>query len=215
MRWLPLLLVIFAGTCCAADGIALHLEGGDIVIQGAKFIKVNRYGSSVPSLSYRVVNATPYPWTTLVLRFDLKVLCNGTEERRTETTTGTLGSADEPGERFGQNYEHLIIPLTGQVDGCTGEVLGAKLVVAENDKYRIDGVTGARVDFAKQAAAERAAQKKREAREAEQAAAKRAELRARCATIYQATIHKKVADLTVQESRQIQACERLDMYPPR
>jgi hypothetical protein len=93
--------------------------------------------------------------------------------------------------------------------------VGGKLIVAENDKYRIDGVTGARVDFAKQAAAAQAAQKKREAREAEQAAAQRAQLRSRCATIYQATIHKKVADLTVQESKQIQACDRLDMYPPK
>jgi hypothetical protein len=160
------------------------------------------------------VNRTPYAWTSLVLKFDLKWQCDGTGGGRTETVAGTRGSSDDPTEPFVQSYEELVIPLMGKVTGCIGEVAGVTLILAENDKYRVDGVTGKRVDFAKQAAAAAAAQRKRDAEKERKAAAERTVSRARCDEVYRATIHKKVVDLTVQESKQIQACEGLKMYPP-
>jgi hypothetical protein len=87
-------------------------------------------------------------------------------------------------------------------------VVRVRLIEAENDKYRVDGVTGRRVDFAKQAAAQRK-------RQAGEAAARRTALLQKCNVVYRATIHKKVADLTVEESKQIKACELLDMYLAR
>ena len=49
----------------------------------------------------------------------------------------------------------------------------------------------------------------------QKAAAQRAALRAKCEALYPGTIHMKMGDLTVEESRQIQACEQLAMYPPK
>jgi hypothetical protein len=43
-----------------------------------------------------------------------------------------------------------VIPLVGKVDGCTTEIIKASLVLAENQKFRIDGVTGEAIDFEKQ-----------------------------------------------------------------
>jgi hypothetical protein len=36
-----------------------------------------------------------------------------------------------------------------------------------------------------------------------------------CASVYQATIDKKVKDLTVREEQQVQACQVLNLYPPK
>jgi len=49
---------------------------------------------------------------------------------------------------------------------------------------------------------------------AEQQRRARAELRARCAEVYKATIDKKVGDLTVREEEQVRACRTLGLYPP-
>ena len=42
----------------------------------------------------------------------------------------------------------------------------------------------------------------------------KAELRARCAAVYEATIDKKMSDLTVREEEQVRACRTLGLYPP-
>jgi hypothetical protein len=199
----------------AADQTKFEVVDGDIVIQDTKFIKMNGYGRGEPILSYRVLNRTPYAWTSLVLQFDLKWQCKDGEGARTETITGTLGSTDEPSKHFVQQYEEEVASLIGSVDGCTGQVVGIRLIEAENDKYRVDGITGERIDFAKEAASRRKREAEAQARSEQEAAARRAALRQKCDAVYGATIHKKVADLTVEEARQIKTCELLDTYPAR
>jgi hypothetical protein len=46
------------------------------------------------------------------------------------------------------------------------------------------------------------------------AAEERRKVRAACAAIYQATIDKKVKDLTVREEQQVRECQVLNLYPP-
>jgi hypothetical protein len=61
--------------------------------------------------------------------------------------------------------------------------------------------------------AARAAQLKAE--EDVKAAEERRKVRVACAAIYQATIDKKVKDLTVREEQQVRACQVLNLYPPK
>lgn len=62
--------------------------------------------------------------------------------------------------------------------------------------------------------------KKQEEKEAEQKArldereAERAKIRDACALIYSKTVDKKISDLTVRETQQVQACQTAGMYPP-
>jgi hypothetical protein len=63
-----------------------------------------------------------------------------------------------------------------------------------------------------EAAARRA---KIKAAEDAKAQEERAKARAACSAIYQSTIDRKVADLTVREEQQVRACQALGLYPPR
>jgi hypothetical protein len=72
------------------------------------------------------------------------------------------------------NIKDTVIPLVGKVDGCKAEIIKARLLLAENSKTRIDGVTGEQVDLAKEVqdlkakrAAEAAAQAEEERKAAE------------------------------------------------
>ncbi|MBZ5618727.1 MAG: hypothetical protein LAQ69_08400 [Acidobacteriia bacterium] len=215
----------FAGILFAED-IVIPLEHGSIVIQDPAFIRVNKYGDFVPELSYRIVNRTLYSWTTVKLQFEISGSCDGSPRHWSATEVGSVGSSDDPATPFIQNFRDQIIPLVGKVNGCSAVISGVKLLLAENANFRIDGVTGERIDFAKRAAAAALARRKRESEQKarlakdkaerdESAAIERAAIRAKCTTIYQHTAQKKVSDLTVEETRQIGACAALDLYPPR
>lgn len=70
---------------------------------------------------------------------------------------------------------------------------------------------------AKAADRRKAARIAAEAHEKEEAARKaeeRERLKAACSSVYKQTADKKVGDLTVKESKQVQACSELGMYPP-
>jgi membrane protein involved in colicin uptake len=54
------------------------------------------------------------------------------------------------GRRLTKEYKETIIPLTGKVNGCRTEIIKASLLLAQNMKVRIDGVTGERVDLQQQ-----------------------------------------------------------------
>jgi hypothetical protein len=74
------------------------------------------------------------------------------------------------------------------------------------------------------AAAAAAERKRKRARDAQHEAedrvrqaaedAKTAKIRAACTVIYARTVDKKVGDLTVRETQQVQACQLAGMYPP-
>jgi hypothetical protein len=61
--------------------------------------------------------------------------------------------------------------------------------------------------YQKKTAAEYKAQQAKEA-------ARRAELRRKCKTLYEGTHNVRVADLTVEQSQEIDGCRRLGLYRP-
>ncbi len=66
-----------------------------------------------------------------------------------------------------------------------------------------------------QAAKDTARAAKFKAEEDDKAAEERRKVRVACAAVYQATIDKKVKDLTVREEQQVRACQVLNLYPPK
>jgi hypothetical protein len=66
-----------------------------------------------------------------------------------------------------------------------------------------------------QAAKDTARAAKFKAEEDAKAAEERRKVRVACAAVYQATIDKKVKDLTVREEQQVRACQVLNLYPPK
>jgi hypothetical protein len=132
------------------DDITVPLDDGSILIQGARFIRESlaRDGSLVPELSFTVVNQTSSPWNVVKLQFDMGGLCNG--EPRQWSNSVTLGLGWMEGRRLTKEYKETIIPLTGKVNGCRTEIIKASLLLAQNMKVRIDGVTGERVDLQQQ-----------------------------------------------------------------
>jgi len=130
------------------EDIILPLDDGNILIH-AQFIRQNPYGSYVPELGFTMTNQTSSPWRTLSLQFVISGLCNGkVREWTLPVITRSLGWAE--GHEFVREYTDTVIPLVGQVDDCKTEIIKASLVLAENSKTRIDGLTGERVDLEKQ-----------------------------------------------------------------
>lgn len=129
------------------DDITLPLDDGEILIR-AQFIRRNRYGADVPELAVKIKNQTSSPWRTLKLQFDIGGLCNGEPRQWTLPVTTSLGWAED--HQLVKEYTDTVIPLVDKVDGCKAEIIKASLVLAENSKTRINGVTGERVDMEKQ-----------------------------------------------------------------
>src|SRR6185369_6108202 len=99
-------------------------------------------------------------------------LCNGEPRQWTVPVVTSLGWAED--HQLVREYKDTVIPLVGKVDGCKAEIIKARLLLAENSKTRIDGVTGEQVDLAKEVqdlkakrAAEAAAQAEEERKAAE------------------------------------------------
>jgi len=131
--------VLFAAMLHGADDITIPVQEGNIVIR-PQFLRGN-----VPELSFKIKNETPYPWRTLKFQFDIGGFCNGEPRQWTVPATTSLGWAeDHPVIR---EYTDTVIPLVGKVDGCQTEIIKAKLILAENQRFRIDGVTGETVNL--------------------------------------------------------------------
>jgi hypothetical protein len=156
-------LILFAlfGAVMYGDDITLPLDDGNILIH-AQFIRRNEFGSYLPELAYTIRNQTSSPWRTLKLQFDVGGLCNGEPRQWTVPVLTSLGWAED--HQLVREYKDTVIPLVGKVDGCTAEIIKARLLLAESFKVRIDGVAGERVDLEKEL------QKLKVKREAEAAA---------------------------------------------
>jgi hypothetical protein len=99
-------------------------------------------------LSFKIKNQTRYPWRTIKLQFDIGGFCNGEPRHWTVPAISSLGwTEDHP---IVNDYADTVIPLVGKVDGCVTEIITAKLVLAANEKFHIDGTTGETVDLERQ-----------------------------------------------------------------
>lgn len=162
-----MILCALIGATLYAEDITLPLDDGNIQIR-AEFIRQNQFGSFIPELSLKLRNQTSSLWRTVKLQFDIGGLCNGEPRQWTVPVVTSLGwSEDHP---LFKEYTDTVISLVGKVDGCKTEIIKARLLLAENSKIRIDGVTGERVDLEKQLQELKA---KRDAEAVAQAAEKR------------------------------------------
>jgi hypothetical protein len=130
-----------------ADDLTLPLDDGNVVIR-ARFIRLNEYGTSVPELAFKLTDQTSSSWRTLKLEFDIGGLCSGEPRQWNLPVTTSLGWLE--GHEVVKEYSDTIIPLVGKVDGCSTEIIKARIILAENLKTRIDGIAGERVDLASQ-----------------------------------------------------------------
>jgi hypothetical protein len=167
---------------------------------------------------------------SLKLQFDQGGLCKGVPGQWSESAEEVIS-----GIRAKRGGFHL-----EDSDGCTIEILDGALLSAKiGTKVLVEREPPA-PDFTDQLTAiqnKRAAEatrlqkaaeerKRREAQEAARAAKVRAEedakaaeerrkARVACTAVYQATIDKKVKDLTVREEQQVRACQVLNLYTPK
>jgi hypothetical protein len=135
----------------SANYITIPLDGGTVVIQDAKFIRLDHFGDFVPELSFVIVNRTSSGWS-LKLQFDVSGSCGGVRREWSMPTTLALVN-----KALSVTHKDSVIPLFGKVDGCHSDSIAAKLVVAENAVVRIDGATGERIDLKAKREAERLA----------------------------------------------------------
>lgn len=149
MIWCLRYVIVAAAltTVMYGEDVSLPLDDGDIFIR-AQFIRRNEFGSYVPELALELKNQTSSSWRTLKLQFDIGGLCNGQTRQWTVPIVTSLGRAE--GHQLVKEYKDTVISLVGKVDGCKTEIIKARLVLAENSKLRIDGLTGERVDLERQ-----------------------------------------------------------------
>jgi hypothetical protein len=111
-----------------------------------------------------------------------------------------------PGSRV--DLGNRLLAIKAQRDAEAAEQAKQDATEAQRQK----ALAGAR---AKKQAEEDTRLAKITAEEQNKAAAERSRIRAACSAIYDATANKKVSDLTVKESQEVQACTALSLYPPR
>jgi hypothetical protein len=142
-----LIVAALFGVVAYGEDITLPLDDGSLVIR-AQFIRHDRDGPYVPELTLKLMNQTSSPWRTLKLRFEIGGLCKGEPRQWTLPVVTSLGwSEDHP---LVKEYSDTVLSLIGNVDGCKTEIINASLILAENSKTRIDGVSGERIDLEKQ-----------------------------------------------------------------
>jgi hypothetical protein len=163
------------------------------------------------------------------LQFDLGGLCKGVPSQWSESAEEVISGIGTTRGGF-----HL-----GDAEGCTIEILeaapvsakiGTKIIVEQEPPSPdfTDRLKAIQTNRDAEATRQRKLAEQRRQKEAKEAAvaaklkaeqdAKAAEerrrVRAACAAIYQATIDKKVKDLTVREEQQVRECQMLNLYPP-
>jgi hypothetical protein len=157
-------LLSVVGLIAQTDDITIPLDDGSILIS-AQFIHENYVHLYVPELVLKLTNRTSSSWNTLKLQFDIGGLCNGQPRQWTIPVVTSLGWLED--HQIVKDYSDYVIPLVGKVDGCTSEIIKARLVLAENQNVHIDGISGERVDLQKQRQEIEAKQKIDAAEEAE------------------------------------------------
>jgi hypothetical protein len=146
MRFL-LLAAVVSVMARAQQDVTVPLDDGTLLVR-VQFIRVDQYGSYIPELALKITNQTSSPWVTLKLQFNIGGLCNGEPRQWTLPVATSLGWMED--RHLVKEYTDYVIPLVGKVDRCKAEVVTARLLVAENSKTHIDGVSGERVDLEKQ-----------------------------------------------------------------
>ena len=164
--------------------IVIPLDDGEIVLRKLAFIQSDGQGSTSPKLTFRVMNGTSETWRRIELVFQIAGGCSGKARQWEVAAHFPLSRIDDDPV---SNYEDTVVPLIGQVDGCTSKLFRAALVSAESlptkahDALKIDARPGERIDLTvelqKQLDAE-AVESARKAKEAAQRAKAESKIKA-------------------------------------
>ena len=197
------------------ENIIVPVEGGNIVVKDARFIRQDGDGHYLPELSFKIENHTAVAWWTVELEFLIIGRCNGEQRHWSISAKTSLGWSED--HIVGNVYKETDDSLEGKADGCHTETINAILKVAQNGNRRLVGPKQAKKEAgeAERQKRLRAERKQREDEERAKDAENRKKVRAACAAIYESTANKKIADLTVKEEQQVRSCQGLGLYPPQ
>src|SRR5690349_20560107 len=132
------ILAAMLATVMYGDEFTIPLDSGHIVIENFRFIRI--YGKTyIPEMSFSITNKSGSEWENVHLEFNIRCIC-GTQPRPFKRVVH-LGRLP-----YGKDYKELVDSLVGEVDGCRLDGVTGKILLAFNDKWRIDGVTGERTD---------------------------------------------------------------------
>jgi hypothetical protein len=169
-----------SGLYCA--DITIPLEDGSIVVENPRLV-MERYAVAVPGLSFTLRNRTSSPWKELKLQFEIDAHCNGEAKHWSRTEDTFLGWMGDPtfqgpeslelrerGSWTVREYTNVMVFPQGRMDGCGEETITVALLQAENSRFRINGLTGERIDLQKQRESEARAKAEQERIAAEERA---------------------------------------------
>ena len=212
---------------------SFDVPGGHLDLTGFQ-LQLSDVKGGTPELMFYLTNRTPYSWQSLDFVADIQSDCSGTRSSWAIPVSTNVGYVD--GVTVNREYRTPISSLAGKTDNCVVKDKALRLLQATTFKYRLDGETGKVTDVQReqleeqaQKSAEAAAEENsRAAAEEKQRmrlksklseyraaqAAQRARLAAMCKAVYAQTSDKKLADLTVKETRAVQTCESVGLYVP-
>jgi len=136
---------------------------------------------------------------------------------KAESEIGNLGSTRIQAYAAGRK-----VAVLSRAEGCAevrfieegkdSFIAGLLVPQSQDERVAAGRFAKAEKDRADRAAAQAKVQADREAEQRAREAAEKAKLQTKCTGVFKATGNKKVTDLTVVESQQIQACTALGMY---
>ena len=192
--------LVVAGLVTGAYGDDLSVpfpSGGSIVVQNPQFITHhdrNQFNieSYEPILTFDFVDRTSPALETAKIQFDIGGVCNGEVRQWSEVVSLPLVFMAEHGWK---SYTHQIESLEGKVQGCRTEVIKARVGEPHLASASALAASASALAFAAAAFVGLAF------------SLKGFNLRLQ--------VERGISNLTVREAQQVQACQSLDLYPPR
>ena len=222
----------FGATDAYRTDVTIPLEAGSIVVRDIRLSETEARGIDNWDLamSFALENHTSTSWDSLDLEFKIGTICAG----ETRQWTYVFHSGPLPVKATHANADREVIVTLPKKPNCEMAIAKGRMLRAANATQRIEGSSSEIGDLtqeiqsiqgkreAARAAAAIAARRKQAEDDAHYAKAKaaadakfteeRAATRAACSLIYDKTVDRKVSDLTVRETQQVQACQMLGFY---
>jgi hypothetical protein len=170
-------------------------SGGSLIFKAQPGYRKSSTGDVEHTLYYTVTEPNDHDWTPTTVQVDMGGYCERSEHFYPDRWQDTL-NIDNVFWKEGTRY----VPTRSQ--NCVLGFLKATVLTLGSRTI----TTAPQIDFPKledwvdqeEANSERLAERRR--------------IRAGCTAVYQTTIDKKISDLTVRQSEQVNACQLLDLY---
>lgn len=217
------------------------VEGGELVAHDVEFGRVPGYDSRaiIPDLRFKLENSTHHEWKPVVIRVTIGALCDGVPRQLEAKASALAFYWEKSPDRIESTstFEQSLDALDNKLNGCKLELLqmhlqsagwnGREWIPAEVPKVdmiaELTQIQRQREELTAAAARGAAiADQERKKKDAEEAAvrakaqaATAAKAARECRALYLRTVDKRLADLTIRESKNVQACEALGLYSDR